>query len=135
MRRVSIIAFSMMVAIVAAVVYSCDNTPTVPVPPPEVLLVSAPVGGYSQVLIDPGEAEQGDIVLVFNENSGFGVMERIESQDGSLAVDVEAEAQDRLVIQIKHDNELSIEEAHTVPPMDTDDAVDSGIDAGADGGQ
>jgi len=131
MIRRTALVFSLWTAASVLVLSSCDNTPTVPVPPPEVIAVSSPTDGFSQVLIDPGEAVQGDIVLVFNENSGYGVMERIENPDGSLEVEIEAEVGDKLYIQIKHDNRLSIEEQHPVP-VDTDSGGDS--DAGADSG-
>ncbi len=96
-------------------VLGCNSTPTVPVPPPEVISVSAPQDGYVTVMLNAGEAEQGDIVLVFNEMDGAGVMERIDNPDGSFEVEVEAVASDRLYIQIKQDNELSKEEEHIVP--------------------
>ena len=58
-------------------------------------------------------------------------MERIESPDGSIEVEIEAEVGDTLYIQVKHDNLLSRDEQHKVPEH-TEPAVDAGIDAATD---
>ncbi|MCU0664129.1 MAG: hypothetical protein MUC50_17600 [Myxococcota bacterium] len=118
MRKRSFYAFFALLVWLAA---SCNTTPTVPVPPPEVTSVSAPNESGRSIVVGPAAAaEQDDIVMVFNYDDGQGVMLRVENDDGSFEVGVEAAPGDELLIQIKRDNHLSREEGRIVPPPDTD---------------
>lgn len=117
MERIARIAMHVVVALVLGLLLGCNNTPTVPIPPPEMTMVSPPgQDGYATVSGDPGVAEEGDIILVFNFSLNAGVMV-LAAGNGSFEVDIEAEAGDRLLVQIKRDNELSEEEELFVPSL------------------
>jgi hypothetical protein len=106
--------FSWLVPIVIFLLVACNSSPTVPLPPPEVINVTAPDEyGFVWVM---GESEYGvdDIALVFNEDSEEGSMSPVLS-DGSFEIEIEAEVGDTLVIQIMHDGVLSEEAVETVP--------------------
>ncbi len=102
------------VAIGLFLLLSCDNTPTVPVPPPEMVMVMPPSSGVAMVVGPSGAASEDDVVLVFNEDQGIGVMTTAE-KDGSFQTEIQATVGDLLIVQIKRDNILSREEAHEVP--------------------
>jgi len=106
--------FKMSIAVGLLFLLSCDNTPTVPVPPPEMVTVMPPESGIATVIGDPQAASEDDVVLVFNEDQGIGVM-TTALKDGSFVTEIEADVGDLLIIQIKRDNILSREEAHEVP--------------------
>jgi len=92
----------------------CDNTPTVPVPPPEQCAVDPPDGDGRCAVRCEGGYTARDVALVYNDNWGAGVMQETE-EDGSFETQIEATAGDVLLIQIKYDRRLSAEEAMTVP--------------------
>lgn len=110
-----------LLILAAAIPLGCATTPTVPVPPPELTQVSSPDPDGRTVVRGPaGTAEQDDIVLVFNYDSGLGVMLRVENEDGSFEVEVTAAVGDELLVQIKRDNRLSLEEGRIVPQPEPD---------------
>ncbi len=93
---------------------SCNATPTVPVPPPEFCDISPPdTEGICSVGCDAGQTDR-NVALVYNSSWGAGVMQETED-DGSFTTEVEAEAGDTVVIQIKYGNRLSNEVSLTVP--------------------
>ena len=99
------------------IVIGCNNTPTVPIPPPEMTIVSSPgEDGYALVNGVPGSAQEGDVILVFNIDLQSGVICLAEA-DGSFQVEIEAEAGHILFVQIKRDNDLSDEEEFVVPEI------------------
>lgn len=106
----------LLIAAVAAVgflVAACDSTPTVPVPPPEFCEAAVPVGGLCTVSCASNNTEI-DVALVYNDTLGEGVMQETED-DGSFVVQVAAEEGDKLIVQLKQDNNLSAEVYLTVP--------------------
>lgn len=91
---------------------ACNSSPTVPIPPPEftLIIVSSPdVDGNVTVTGEPDSADDGDVVLVFNDDTGVGAMKEA-APDGSFEIIVEAEVNHIIVVQIKRDNRLSSEE-------------------------
>ncbi len=93
----------------------CANTPTVPVPPPEITEIDAPEeDGWSRAWAPKESVEPGDVVLVWNETAGHGVMVLAE-EDGSFDALIEASAGDEIIVQVKRNNRLSREEGHFVP--------------------
>lgn len=102
-------------AALCVLVPGCDNTPTVPVPPPEVPLVKkSDIAGVYIVSGAPGTTLPDDIVLIFNEDKGKGVMQTVDD-DGSYEVEVEGAPGDSLVVQVKRDMDLSEEETIEAP--------------------
>jgi hypothetical protein len=96
--------------------YSCNSSPTVPVPPPdmrEVTTLSPDTDGFATVAGDVGAAAPDSIVLLYNEDIGSGVMETAGS-DGSFEAVVEADVGQTLVLQLKLDNSLSLERFITI---------------------
>ena len=97
-----------------ALLGACNDAPTVPIPPPEICVVSPPdADGFCTVGCEGGNTER-NVALVYNDNWGAGVMQETE-EDGSFETQIEATAGDVLLIQIKYDRRLSAEEAMTVP--------------------
>lgn len=95
---------------------SCNSSPTVPVPPPEMIVVNAPSeDGYAVVFGKPGAAIVGDSILVFNKNISRGVVTPVE-EDGSFEVEIEASAGDRLSIQTIRNDLISENETVVVVP-------------------
>jgi hypothetical protein len=110
LRRIALL----VVALAALWAASCNANPTVPVPPPEFCSISSPdADGMCEVGCEEGYTDR-DVALVYNEQWGHGVMEATE-QDGSFLAWVEAEVGDSIIVQLKHDNELSAEVALQVP--------------------
>jgi carbonic anhydrase/acetyltransferase-like protein (isoleucine patch superfamily) len=63
---------------------------------------------------DPGATDTGDVVLVYNSDLGYGVMEKAD-EDGSFSIEIEAEIGDEIIVQIKRgDLTLSSEEGHII---------------------
>jgi hypothetical protein len=107
-------ALVLAIAGLGSIVTACDTTPTVPVPPPEVCAASVPnAEGFCEVGCDEGYTPR-DVALVYNRDWGEGVM-RKTNEDGSFTLEIEADAGNVLIIQLKHDNDLSAEVAITVP--------------------
>lgn len=97
-----------------ALLGSCADAPTVPIPPPEICVVSPPdADGFCTVGCEGGNTVR-NVALVYNDSWGMGVMQETED-DGSFETLIEAEPGDVLLIQIKQDRKLSAEEALTVP--------------------
>jgi hypothetical protein len=94
-------------------VAACDSTPTVPVPPPEFCEAGTPVDGLCTVSCESSSTLK-DIALVYNERLGEGVM-RATEEDGSFEVQVPAQANDEIIVQMKQDDKLSAEEFLIVP--------------------
>jgi len=98
---------------------ACNSTPTVPVPPPEMTFVSTSSPNPENSVIVSGEssaAHEGDIVLLFNDDSGKGVMSEAMI-DGSFELTIFAETGNVLILQIKRDNVLSVEKELVVPSL------------------
>ena len=94
----------------------CNSSPTVPVPPPEMIIVYAPSDeGIATVLGKPGSAVVGDSVLVFNKNLGLGVVSLAED-DGSFEAEIEASPGHRLSIQLIRGDMISEDETIVVVP-------------------
>lgn len=94
----------------------CNSSPTVPVPPPEMIIVHAPSDeGMATVLGMPGSAIVGDSVMVFNKNLGLGVVSLAED-DGSFEAEIEASSGHRLSIQLIRDDMISENETIVVVP-------------------
>jgi len=103
------------IALIALI--SCNSTPTVPVPPPEMtyISISSPdQNGQVSVVGNPNAAGSDDVIIVYNETAGSGVIEDA-ANDGSFSINISASTGDVIVIQIKRDNRLSVEEELVVP--------------------
>jgi hypothetical protein len=103
------------ISVLFALATACNSTPTVPVPPPEFCGISAPDedAGTATVTCEAGETAR-NIALVFNDDLGHGVMQ--ETNDaGAFSAEVEANAGDTIVIQMKYDDRLSAEVVEFVP--------------------
>ena len=95
---------------------SCNSSPTVPVPPPTMTKVTTTDPdnlGYVTVIGEANAAKWGDIVLVFNDNTGVGAMKDAEI-DGSFEVAIAAQKTHVLVLQIMRNAQLSDPEEITV---------------------
>lgn len=103
--------------VILCALMSCNSTPTVPVPPPEMTFVkvSTPDSNYHVFVVgEPNAASSRDVVIVFNEDKGNGVLQDVKD-DGSFSVEIAANVGDVLVVQVKRDNQLSSEEELVVP--------------------
>ena len=93
-----------------AVFLGCNSSPTVPVPPPNATLIqtSIPDGDGFVTVSGMPDARYGldDVALVFNDNSGDGVMTDVK-QNGSFQARIVAQVNDLLIIQIKRENQVS----------------------------
>lgn len=79
------------------------------------IFVSTPdIDGNVNVNGQPSVASDGDIVLVFNDDTGYGAMKEA-AVDGSFEVTIQAAVNHIIVVQIKRDNRLSSEENLIVP--------------------
>jgi hypothetical protein len=95
---------------------SCANTPTTPLPPPDLTVVSSTTpdpDGFVTVQGGANAAEPNSVVLLFNEKSGSGVMETADG-NGAFTASLEAAVGDELLLQYKIDTALSYDEAITV---------------------
>ena len=86
----------------------CNSSPTVPVPPPTAIQTTIPdADGYVTVSGAPTPAYGlDDVALVFNDNSGDGVMTDVKA-NGSFQTRIMAQYNDLLIIQIKRHNKIS----------------------------
>ncbi len=104
--------FSTLLTLIAiSLLLGCSNTPTVPVPPPdmrEVTTTSPDTDGLATISGQTGAAEPDSIVLLFNSDLESGVMETA-GEDGSFLAVIPAEVGHTLVLQVKLDNSLSLE--------------------------
>ena len=97
-----------------ALLGGCNDAPTVPIPPPEICVISPPdADGICTVGCEGGNTAR-NVALVYNASWGAGVMQETE-EDGSFETQIEADPADELLIQIKYDRRLSNEVARTVP--------------------
>lgn len=113
-RKIALAAAVLAAGAALAALMSCNSTPTVPVPPPELCDSTMPDGtGLITVSCEAGQTAR-NIALVYNSDWGEGVMQET-AQDGSFSVELEADPGDTLVIQVKYDNRLSNEVSITVP--------------------
>ncbi|MBN2530276.1 MAG: hypothetical protein JXR76_28050 [Deltaproteobacteria bacterium] len=97
----------------------CNSSPTVPVPPPQAVQTTIPdTDGFVTVSGSPDDRYGlDDIALVFNDNSGDGVMTDVEN-DGSFETRIRAQYHDLLLIQIKRMDKLSQSVSVTVGDTD-----------------
>ncbi len=90
---------------------SCANTPTTPLPPPDLTEVSTQSpdpDGFVTVTGDANAAEADSVILLFNDDSGSGVMETATGS-GSFQARVAAKTGDLLILQYKIDAAVSYE--------------------------
>ena len=93
---------------------ACDSTPTVPVPPPEFCAASAPDADDMCTVTCESSSTLKNVALVYNESIGEGVM-RATEPDGSFEVQIPAQVDHEIIVQMKQDNHLSAEEYLLVP--------------------
>lgn len=99
-------------------VLACNSSPTVPLPPPEMIVIEPPNDtGYTLVRGEPEAAEDGDMVYIFNEDLLKGVITMAE-EDGSFEALIEAQAGDELTIRLERDGELLSGEVTLFVPND-----------------
>ena len=94
----------------------CNNTPTVPLPPPDVTVISSSEPDDDGVVVVKGEeeaAEPESIVLLYNDTSKSGVM-KPANRVGAFEAAVPAEAGDTLVLRYMIDDEISYKEIITI---------------------
>ncbi len=111
-----ILSITFMALLIISII-ACNSSPTVPVPPPESIVVYPPnEEGFAMVEGKPAAVDIGDLVLVFNQNMGAGVVTGAED-DGSFSTRIEAEIGDTITVQVIRDDEVSEDETlKTVPP-------------------
>ncbi len=94
----------------------CNNTPTVPLPPPDVTVISSSEPDENGVVIVTGDeeaAEPESIVLLYNDTTKAGVMEPANAA-GAFEAAVPAEAGDVLVLRYMIDDEISYKNIITI---------------------
>ena len=109
-RRVWFLTVLFFVIVMAG----CDNTPTVPIPPPEMVVVSAPADGYTEVVGEPGSVEDDALVIILNEAISEGVISEAET-DGSFYAVVKAQPKDTLSVRQAVELKISKPSFFTVP--------------------
>ena len=98
-----------------AVFSGCDDSPVGPMPPPEITYVTAPDSeGYATVSGVVDTLFEEEQVLVFNDDTGDGVMERLIAT-GEFEVRIVADEGDVVVVQTKSGFNLSTEQMREVP--------------------
>ena len=95
--------------------WSCDATPTVPLPPPDgVFEVSEPdANGIVTVTGTQHRNMVDGVALVFNDSVGRGIMVEVDL-NGDFQAFIEADLGDVLYLQTKKDYRLSEEIERTV---------------------
>ena len=104
----------------------CDNTPTVPVPPPEMAYVYGP-DAHGFVLVTGNadqDAEEDDLVHVYNADKEIGVIGRVD-QDLTFEIEIRADVGDSLIVQTSRDDRLSDEKRCTVPTSGSQECQES----------
>ena len=102
---------------VAVLLAGCDESPVGPMSPPDVTEITAPDSeGYVTIrgVVEPLYEEEQ--LLVFNDNIGEGVMERLSGQ-GEFEVQIRADVGDVVVVQAKAGYSLSVELLNEVPAL------------------
>ena len=114
MSRIKLL--SIIFAAMSSFVVGCNNTPTVPLPPPDVTVISSSEPDTEGVVVVTGNddaAEPESIVLLYNDTSKSGVMEPA-GKSGSFEAAVSARTGDVLVLRYMIDDEISYKEIITV---------------------
>ncbi len=94
---------------VTLLVVGCANNPTVPIPPPDVTVISSTspdVDGFVTVTGGPDAAQPDSVVLLFNEETESGVMETA-AENGAFEAVIGASVGNVLSLQLKLDDSLS----------------------------
>ena len=89
--------------------FGCANNPTVPLPPPDVTVItttSPDLDGFVTVSGEANAAQPDSVVLLFNEETESGVMETADL-DGSFTAVIAANVGNVLSLQYKLDDLLS----------------------------
>ncbi len=109
------LTISFMALLILSII-ACNSSPTVPVPPPESIVVYPPnEEGFAMVEGKPAAVDMDDLILVFNQKTGAGVVTGAED-DGSFSTRIEAEVGDTITVQVIRDDEVSENETlKTVP--------------------
>ena len=108
MLRMSHLMLALLTAS-ALLALSCNNSPTVPLPPPDMTSVSYTPpddDGFVTVTGEPESAEPDSIVLLFNETQGHGVMETA-ADNGAFEASVMASPGNTLELQVTDQDKLS----------------------------
>ena len=106
----------LMVSAGLLIIASCNSTPTVPVPPPEMTLITVSHPDADGWVNLDGSAHcvpAESVVLVFNDNTGDVEGDEADDQ-GAFNVRIKAQEGHILVIQVKIGINLSNEEEITV---------------------
>jgi hypothetical protein len=101
-----------LVGILLLFTLSCNNTPTVPLPPPDITVVSSTSpdeDGMVNVTGGDRTVDPDSVVLLYNDDAEAGVMEPARA-DGSFEAKIAAEAGDVLILQYIIDRAISYEE-------------------------
>jgi hypothetical protein len=104
----SVLGFAAALAIMLVFV-GCNNSPTVPLPPPDMTEVTTNTPdeeGYVTVTGGANAAEPDSVVLLYNETAKYGVMEAAGT-NGGFEASVQAATGDSLVLQYKLVDEIS----------------------------
>lgn len=108
LEKFNIVFLRLLVAVSLSFV-GCANNPTVPLPPPDVTVISTTspdLDGFVTVTGDAEAAQPDSIILLFNEETESGVMETADL-DGSFEAVIAATVGNVLSLQYKMDNNLS----------------------------
>jgi hypothetical protein len=118
MNRKSMICLLAAALFALSLLLGCNDSPTVPIPPPEAWYILTPnEDGYAVVVGLPGAADEGDAAVVHNKNSDEYAMDAVEG-DGSFEVAIPAEVGDIVVLQIMRGNNVSEESDEKEVPSD-----------------
>jgi hypothetical protein len=114
-RRAVFTKSAFIVAVGWLVFVGCDDAPIGRIPPPETTFITPPDSqGYATVSGAVGTTYGNEVVLVYNEDTGMGVMEIVD-EDGEFGVQIAAEIGHLIVVQIKLDYALSPEQTYEIP--------------------
>jgi multidrug efflux pump subunit AcrA (membrane-fusion protein) len=108
-RKTLVRSAGLLLTAVALSLLGCANNPTVPLPPPDVTVItttSPDLDGFVTVTGASEAAQPDSIVLLFNEETESGVMETADI-DGSFVAVIAAQTGNVLSLQYKVDDLLS----------------------------
>ena len=101
--------FRLLLTAVGLLLIGCANNPTVPLPPPDVTVItttSPDLDGFVTVTGAENAAQPDSVVLLFNEETESGVMETADL-NGSFTAVIAAGVGNILSLQYKLDDMLS----------------------------
>ncbi len=99
-------------SLVLSLSIGCMDTPTVPLPPPDLTVISSTspdTDGFVTVVGGQTAAESNSVILLYNSDTKSGVMETA-TENGSFTAKLAASEGNVLILQYKIDTTVSYEE-------------------------